>query len=42
MEVPVLRRLVAAEISAADRTSCRLLAAFERRRAVLIPVAFLA
>lgn len=37
-----MRRLVAAEVDARDLTHCRLLAAFERRRGALVPVAFLA
>jgi GNAT superfamily N-acetyltransferase len=37
-----VRRLVAAEVEARDLTTCRLLAAFERHRGSLLPVAFLA
>lgn len=37
-----MRRLVCAEVDARDLTTCRLLAAFERRRGALVPVAFLA
>ncbi|MEH3075407.1 MAG: GNAT family N-acetyltransferase [Quadrisphaera sp.] len=38
----LVRRLVTCEVDARDLTACRLLAAFERRRGALVPVAFLA